>query len=203
MYIAFDVAFTYLTSYNRHEGHCEYRSKGDNMLKDVFCKTRTKTIDGKQKRYKVARTTGETPAEIGQKIGLMPTTIDKWLDNERSKSWRLEDEIPFTTILKLAALLQVSTADLLSQDGADRYRQQELEYPSVIPSSAPSAEPDATTKKTAKYMTPQQIAERMGISAKTVIRYIQAGELPAVHLGRRYVVEISDAEAWISSRSTL
>jgi excisionase family DNA binding protein len=171
------------------------------MLKDVFCKIKTKTIDGTQKRYKVARTTGETTSEIGQKIGLMPTTIDTWLQNERRSSWKLEDEIPFTTILKLAELLQVPTADLLSQGGADRYRQQERKHPSVT--IAPVAKPDVTMEKTARYLTPQQIGERMGISAKTVIRYIQAGELPAVHLGRRYVVEVSDAEAWISSRSTV
>lgn len=175
------------------------------MLKDIFSKTKTTTVNGERKRYKIAYTTGDTPDEVSRKLGLMPGAVDLLISNSRHrKGWRLEDNVPFTLVVSLARVLEVPIAELLTPAAASAYRTQERTHPSVTTSTeTQSTEPEATARKTAEYMTPQQIAEHMGISAKTVIRYIQAGELPAIHLGRRYVVKISDAKAWILSRSTL
>jgi len=173
------------------------------MLQEIFCKYKTVNMNGARKRIKVACTTGDTPEEVNRKLGLMPGAVSKWIDESKhNKGWRLEDEVPFALIVSLARVLQVPIADLLTPACADVFRKHEKEYPSVTISSATENGPVATAQKTAEYMTPQQIAERMGITAKTVIRYIQAGELPAIHLGRRYVVAINDAETWIASRST-
>jgi excisionase family DNA binding protein len=173
------------------------------VLKEIFCKNKTISINGMRKRIKVAYTTGDTPEEVNRKLGLMPGAVSKWIDESKhNKGWRLEDELSFSLIVSLAHVLQVPIADLLTPACADVFCKQEKEYPSVTPSSAAAKEPPVTAQKTAEYMTPQQIAKDMGISAKTVIRYIQAGELPAVHLGRRYVIAINDVEKWLASRST-
>ena len=174
------------------------------MLKEIFCKNKSININGERNHIKVAYTTGDTPEEVNRKLGLIPGAVSKWLEKSKhNKGWRLEDELSFSLIVSLARVLQVPIADLLTPACADVFRKQEKEYPSVTISSSVANRPVATEQKTAEYMTPQQIAECMGISAKTVIRYIQLGELPAIHLGRRYVIAINDAETWIASRSTV
>jgi len=45
----------------------------------------------------------------------------------------------------------------------------------------------------------QAVAQRLGVSVKTVRRLIEAGDLPAVKIRSRVVVRESDLAAYISS----
>ena len=47
------------------------------------------------------------------------------------------------------------------------------------------------------YMTLQQAAEYMGVSARSVRRYIKERGFPAMKPAGRYLVKIEDMEKWI------
>ena len=42
------------------------------------------------------------------------------------------------------------------------------------------------------------LAKRLGISARTVWRVIQRGELPTVRIGRRTLIRLSAVRAWLA-----
>jgi excisionase family DNA binding protein len=52
-------------------------------------------------------------------------------------------------------------------------------------------------------LTPAEVAEICRVSGKTVMRAINAGELPASRLGRRgaHRIRPEDVEAWIAARA--
>lgn len=52
----------------------------------------------------------------------------------------------------------------------------------------------------AVFLTKRQIAERLGINVRTVERFIAAGELPAVMVGKRYRVREVDLIAYGEGR---
>lgn len=47
--------------------------------------------------------------------------------------------------------------------------------------------------------TIQDIADRMGLSVRTVRRHIKKGDLPAVKVGRSYVITRTDLVEWLGS----
>ena len=57
-----------------------------------------------------------------------------------------------------------------------------------------------TTAAADRLLTPYEIAERCALSAKTVYRAIDRGELPAARLCTRIRVRASDVDAWILAR---
>ncbi len=44
-----------------------------------------------------------------------------------------------------------------------------------------------------RWLSPQQVAERLGLSAQTVRRLMQAGRLPGVVLGRK-IIRVRESE---------
>ena len=57
-----------------------------------------------------------------------------------------------------------------------------------------------TASTTDRLLTPSEVAARCTLSAKTVYRAIERGELPAAKLCSRIRVRASDVEAWIASQ---
>jgi excisionase family DNA binding protein len=49
-------------------------------------------------------------------------------------------------------------------------------------------------------LTVQQFASLTRLSAWTVYRKIQSGELTAISTGRKYLISRRDADAWINAR---
>jgi len=54
----------------------------------------------------------------------------------------------------------------------------------------------------ARFLTVQEVAAMMRVSAMTVYRLIKAGELAAVRVGRSYRVRDVDVDAYLQSRYT-
>lgn len=54
----------------------------------------------------------------------------------------------------------------------------------------------------AHFLTVQEVAAMMRVSAMTVYRLIKAGDLPAVRVGRSYRVRDVDVDAYLQSRYT-
>jgi excisionase family DNA binding protein len=52
----------------------------------------------------------------------------------------------------------------------------------------------------ANYLKLMEVAHRLGISERTARRYVQAGEMPSVYLGRAYRVREEDLEAYLESK---
>jgi len=52
------------------------------------------------------------------------------------------------------------------------------------------------------FLTVQEVAAMMRVSAMTVYRLIKAGDLPAVRVGRSYRVRDVDVDAYLQSRYT-
>ena len=50
-----------------------------------------------------------------------------------------------------------------------------------------------------EFLTVPEIAERMRVRTMTVYRWIEAGKLPAVQVGKHYRVRASDLEAMLES----
>jgi excisionase family DNA binding protein len=50
------------------------------------------------------------------------------------------------------------------------------------------------------YLTPEEIAAKLRVSIATVRRWIKAGQLPALRVGRQYRVEEPAYEAFLKSR---
>jgi excisionase family DNA binding protein len=56
---------------------------------------------------------------------------------------------------------------------------------------------------TERLLTGRVVAERLGVSTETVLRWARRGELPAVHLSTRAIRFPEDAiEEWIAERTT-
>lgn len=51
-----------------------------------------------------------------------------------------------------------------------------------------------------KYLTPEEIAAKLRVDISTVRRWIKAGQLPALRVGRQYRVEEPAYEAFLKSR---
>jgi excisionase family DNA binding protein len=55
---------------------------------------------------------------------------------------------------------------------------------------------------TERFLTPAQIAERLQVSEKTVTRWLQAGDLKGIKIGRLWRVREEDFEAFLQASST-
>jgi excisionase family DNA binding protein len=52
------------------------------------------------------------------------------------------------------------------------------------------------------YLTVAEVAEQLRVSNMTVYRLINAGELPAVRVGRSYRIVEADVDAYLAGRYT-
>jgi excisionase family DNA binding protein len=56
---------------------------------------------------------------------------------------------------------------------------------------------------TARLLTAHVVAERLGLSTETVLRWARAGDLPAIHLSNRAIRFPEDQlDAWLAKRAT-
>lgn len=56
---------------------------------------------------------------------------------------------------------------------------------------------------TARLLTAHVVADRLGLSTETVLRWARAGDLPAIHLSNRAIRFPEDQlEAWLQDRAT-
>jgi excisionase family DNA binding protein len=46
------------------------------------------------------------------------------------------------------------------------------------------------------------LAERLGLSRRTIHRILSRGELPSLQIGRRRLIRLSDVRAWLSGCET-
>ena len=46
------------------------------------------------------------------------------------------------------------------------------------------------------------LAERLGLSRRTIHRILSRGELPSLQIGRRRLIRLSDLRAWLSGCET-
>lgn len=51
-----------------------------------------------------------------------------------------------------------------------------------------------------EYLTPEEIAGKLRVDITTVRRWLAAGELPSIRVGRQYRIEQSAYEAFLKSR---
>lgn len=63
------------------------------------------------------------------------------------------------------------------------------------PGATESAEAESTSST-----TPEQVARRLGVTARTIRNAIAKGELPAVKYGRVWLIEPTDADAFVQSK---
>jgi len=57
---------------------------------------------------------------------------------------------------------------------------------------------DAVAARPPRYLTVAEVAARLRVSTMTVYRQIQAGELPAVRVGKSYRLRADDVDEWIA-----
>jgi excisionase family DNA binding protein len=62
--------------------------------------------------------------------------------------------------------------------------------------------PLAQSHARARFLTVAEVADLMRISTMTVYRFIKAGELSAVRVGKSYRIREDDLDAFIASRYT-
>jgi len=67
--------------------------------------------------------------------------------------------------------------------------------------TAPSAEPSETERQ--EHTTPEEVAERMNVTARTVRNAIARGDLPAVKRGTVWLINRTDADAFVESRKSI
>lgn len=48
-----------------------------------------------------------------------------------------------------------------------------------------------------------ETAKTLGVSTKTVGDMLRNGELPAVRVGKRYLVPVRELQAWVSERASI
>jgi excisionase family DNA binding protein len=53
-----------------------------------------------------------------------------------------------------------------------------------------------------RFVTVAEVANQLRVSNMTVYRLVQAGDLPAVRIGRSYRIREDDVEQYLSSRYT-
>jgi excisionase family DNA binding protein len=54
----------------------------------------------------------------------------------------------------------------------------------------------------ARYVTVAELAELLRVSNMTVYRLVQAGEIPAIRVGRSYRIREDDVDRYLSTRYT-
>ncbi len=54
----------------------------------------------------------------------------------------------------------------------------------------------------ARFLTVAEVAELIRVSTMTVYRFIKAGELPAVRVGKSYRIREDDVDEFLASRYT-
>jgi excisionase family DNA binding protein len=116
---------------------------------------------------------------ISQSHGLKKNQIAQWIKQEEEGEYPLRKQ-PLSVVLGLAEGLGVPIEDLLDPDTAERFKR---------------------VQNAQRFIMPDEVASYLGITAKTVIRLIQRGELPAVHVGRRYLIRQRDIEEYISAHA--
>ena len=57
-------------------------------------------------------------------------------------------------------------------------------------------------RSVARFVTVAEVAEQLRVSNMTVYRLVQAGELPAVRVGRSYRIREDDVDGYLSKRYT-
>ena len=60
----------------------------------------------------------------------------------------------------------------------------------------------AETRQSSKWVTPGDLAQKLGVSSRTVRNDIAAGLLPAHKVNRLWVVTLSDARTYLAARHT-
>jgi excisionase family DNA binding protein len=63
----------------------------------------------------------------------------------------------------------------------------------ALPSEGPNAAPDAV------WLSSQDAAKRLGVTARTLYRFIDQGDLPAYRLGRVIRLKLADVDAFIDA----
>ena len=53
------------------------------------------------------------------------------------------------------------------------------------------------------YLTPQEVADLLKVTRRTVYRWIESGELPVIRFGSAYRITDSDLEAFIRRHRTM
>ncbi len=48
----------------------------------------------------------------------------------------------------------------------------------------------------------RHLAEKLGLSTRTVWRIVERGELPTLQIGRRRLIRLSDVRSWLSGHET-
>lgn len=51
------------------------------------------------------------------------------------------------------------------------------------------------------YRDPEWVAEKLGIEKNTVYKYLQDGTLPAIQLGRKWLISEAELEKWLSAET--
>ncbi len=59
-----------------------------------------------------------------------------------------------------------------------------------------------TNKALPAFLTTEEVLACLKVTPRTVYRLIQAGELPAVRVGRQWRFRRSDLDQWLSTRET-
>lgn len=54
--------------------------------------------------------------------------------------------------------------------------------------------------KVKEFLSPEEVAEKLGLHPNTVRRYLRRGVIPAVKFDRIYRIEIKDLEAFIQKK---
>jgi len=55
-------------------------------------------------------------------------------------------------------------------------------------------------KRMAKYLSPENIAEKLDLHINTVRRYLREGKIPAIKLDRIYKIDEKDFEYWLEEK---
>jgi len=56
---------------------------------------------------------------------------------------------------------------------------------------------------TEKFLTTEEVLSRLHVNLRTVYRWVKAGQLPAVRVGRQWRFRESDLEAWLEQQRTV
>jgi excisionase family DNA binding protein len=59
-----------------------------------------------------------------------------------------------------------------------------------------------TSESRSRFVTVAEVADQLRVSNMTVYRLVQAGELPAVRIGRSYRIREDDVDKYLESRYT-
>ena len=62
--------------------------------------------------------------------------------------------------------------------------------------------PLAQSHSRARFLTVSEVADLMRVSTMTVYRFIKAGDLPSVRVGKSYRIREDDVDAFLASRYT-